>query len=158
MLSPGRLCAHCAPLHDASAGARPDDSLLGRNIPCSGNENSLFPNVQGIRRKRFKSPCNQGASVPKPAPAARNSQNTLLNTLFAGNPPPRIAAFAGLFRSSRGLRGGDGRIGHGASLRAARAAGAGGGGSTRTPKCGYRSQPTADGFRTAAGTRPTSSA
>jgi hypothetical protein len=35
-------------------GALSDNSLFRRNIPCSGNENSLFRKVQGFGHKPFK--------------------------------------------------------------------------------------------------------
>jgi hypothetical protein len=58
--APGRAIGHVAA--SGSAGAPLDNSLLRRNIPCSGNENSLFRIVQGIHRKRFKSPHNQASA------------------------------------------------------------------------------------------------
>jgi hypothetical protein len=65
-------------------GAPPDDSLFGRKIPCSDNRNSLFGFVREFTGKASKSLRNFSRIF---AEMARNSQNTLIISLFSGKSP-----------------------------------------------------------------------
>jgi len=71
----------------ATPGPPSDNSLLGRKIPCSGNENSLFRCGGELPRKPFKLLRDLTFAIVK---MARNYQNSLLNSLFSGNPQRRI--------------------------------------------------------------------
>src|ERR1700730_6211637 len=65
-------------------GAPPDKSLFGQKIPCSGNRNSLFGFVREFAGKAAESLRNFASTF---AEMARNSQNTLIISLFSGKSP-----------------------------------------------------------------------
>ena len=70
--------------HDAEYLMPPDKSLFGRKIPCSGNRNSLFGFVREFAGKASKSLGNFACAF---AEIARNSENTLIISLFSGKSP-----------------------------------------------------------------------
>jgi len=72
-------------------GAPPDKSLFGRKIPCSGNQNSLFGFVREFAGKAAKSFGNFARTF---AEMARNSQNSLIISLFSGKSPLATLEFA----------------------------------------------------------------
>jgi hypothetical protein len=102
MPSPQRPHTHAAPDIAGSAGsppgrgvpngrakpARPTASSARRRgliIPCSVVPNCLFRKVQGIGRKPFKMRRDRTSAAFKTSTAGQNFQNSLLNSLLAGN-------------------------------------------------------------------------
>src|ERR1700676_260601 len=76
----------------AAAGAPPDNSLFGSEIPCSGPKNSLFGEGRELMHKPFKLLRDLVRAIAK---MARISRNSLLNSLFSGNSPRRMALARG---------------------------------------------------------------
>jgi hypothetical protein len=81
---------------NAGASDRRHNPLLRRNIPGSGNENSLFSDVQGIRCKHFKRLHNQPwAGAEAGASGAKFSKYPVK---FPDRREFAAAPLAGLFR------------------------------------------------------------
>jgi hypothetical protein len=66
------------------ARPRPDNSLFRRSIPCFGNRNSLIRQEQESARKPLELLRDLAPTIAR---MVENLQNSLLNSLFAGNCP-----------------------------------------------------------------------
>jgi hypothetical protein len=107
MPSPQRPHMHAAPDIANSAGSPPGrgvperrreagapDRVFGKTarglmIPCSGASDSLFRTVQGFGRKSLRIRRDRTSAVFKSSTGGQDFQNSLLNSLLAGNSPIR---------------------------------------------------------------------